>query len=65
MNDRLPELIILLSLAAVFFAWRWWTVWRVVQLRKSLMRALADAEKKLPPSCSENEAKEPPAPPAE
>lgn len=64
MNDRLPELIILLSLAAVFFAWRWWTVWRVVQLRKSLMKALAEAEKKSPTSGPDNEAKEPPVPPA-
>ncbi|HEY1049180.1 MAG TPA: hypothetical protein VGE39_05475 [Prosthecobacter sp.] len=45
MNDRIPELIILLSLAAAFFAWRWWTVWRVGQLRKSLAQALEDSQK--------------------
>lgn len=63
MNDRIPELIILLSLAAVFFAWRWWTVWRVIKLRKSLLQALADAEKKASQSDPEDDVKTPPAPP--
>lgn len=44
MNDRIPELIILLSLAVVFFAWRWWTVWRVGQLHKKLFQGLADSQ---------------------
>lgn len=44
MNDRIPELIILLSLATVFFAWRWWTIWRVGQLHKRLLQSLIDSQ---------------------
>lgn len=45
MNERMPELFTLLLAAGVFLAWRWWTVRRVGQLRKSLAQAQAGSQK--------------------